>query len=321
MVAVDGDRLQLNGAVPFHQPDRRLPILLEQRAARYRDARALVQCHAAGDIGAEPHLRRRARQRDAHRIGAGRRISLRGEIADPPLRPDIWIADQVDFDRRVFPGRVLEERLGDIEDCLALARLCQADHHLPGAENLPGIGAYCGNNPVIVGFQLGVAEILAGLDLSGARRIELRLRGLEGLEGQIVLHPRGVAVLEELALAIFLALAPRLLGLRGRDLGFGDLEILTVLLRVEPAEEVTLLDRRPDIDRPLEDLAADPEPDIGLVARLYLAGERDRLPSLAGFDGHRAHRPDIGRRGLFFLFAGRQNQHQNESTDRSRRKR
>ena len=135
----------------------------------------------------------------------------------------------------------------------------------------------------------------------------------------IVLHPRRVAVLQELALAPFLGLAARHLGLRSRDLGFGDLEFLTVLLRVEPGEEVVLFDLRSDIDRPCEDLAVDPETDIRLVARLDLAGQRHRIAAFARLDGHGADRPDIGCRGLFFLFTGRQRQDQNEDADHCRR--
>src|SRR5208283_2597904 len=113
-----------------------------------------------------------------------------------------------------------------------------------------------------------------------------------------------MAILQEFALAEFLCPTAGHLGVRRRDLGLGDLKILAVLLGVEPSEEIPLLDLRSDIDRPLQDLAVDPEANIGLVARLYLAGQRERLSGLAGFDGHRAHRPDIRRCGLLFLVTG-----------------
>jgi hypothetical protein len=81
-----------------------------------------------------------------------------------------------------------------------------------------------------------------------------------------------VAILQQFPLAVFLGLAPRHLGLSRGNVGFGDFEVLLELLWVEPRQEVALFDRRPDINRPLEDLAVDPEADIGLMARLYLAG-------------------------------------------------
>ena len=71
-----------------------------------------------------------------------------------------------------FFGGVLEGRLGDVEDGLAFSRLRQFDDHLAGADHLPGIGADRADDPVIVGFEIGVVEFLAGLDLAGARGIE-----------------------------------------------------------------------------------------------------------------------------------------------------
>ena len=87
-----------------------------------------------------------------------------------------------------------------------------------------------------------------------------------------------MAVFQEFALAVFLGLAPGHFGFGCRDLGFRDLEVLPVLLRVEPGEEIVLLDLRPDIDGPFEDLAVDPKAEIGLIAGLDLAGQRYLLP-------------------------------------------
>lgn len=62
------------------------------------------------------------------------------------------------------------------------------------------------------------------------------------------------------------SVAARHLGLGRAQVGFGDLDILAVLLRVEPRQQVTFLDRCSDIDRAGQDLAVDSEADIGLVA-------------------------------------------------------
>ena len=77
-----------------------------------------------------------------------------------------------------------------------------------------------------------------------------------------------MAVLYEFALAVFLGLAAGHFGFGCSDIGFGDLEVLAVLLRVEPGEEIALFDLCPDIDRPFEDLAVDAKAEIGLIARL-----------------------------------------------------
>ena len=62
---------------------------------------------------------------------------------------------------------------GHVEYRLALPRPRQANDHLSGADHLAGIGTDRGNDAVIVGLEFGVAEIFAGLNLLGARRIEL----------------------------------------------------------------------------------------------------------------------------------------------------
>ena len=73
----------------------------------------------------------------------------------------------------------------------------------------------------------------------------------------------------------------------------------------KPGEKLAVLDLRPDIDRPLQDLAVDPEPDIRLVARLDLAGQRHPLAALLHFDRDRPHRPDDRRRSLLLLVTSR----------------
>ena len=110
------------------------------------------------------------------------------------------------------------------------------------------------------------------MDQPGARRIALCQRGLVGPGRDIELDLRRMAFLVQFAFAVFLALAARHLRFRGREFGFGDFDILTVLLRVEPGKKIALLYRCPNINRPLEDFAVDPKADIGLVARLDLAG-------------------------------------------------
>jgi hypothetical protein len=64
--------------------------------------------------------------------------------------------------------------------------LGEADNHLTDADDLSRVRLDRANDPVIIRLHLGVAEILTGLDLPGARRVEFGLRGLEGLERLIV---------------------------------------------------------------------------------------------------------------------------------------
>jgi hypothetical protein len=217
--------------------------------------------------------------------------------------------------RRGFKGP-----FGDVEYRLALPRPRQADDHLSGTHHLSGISADRGDDTVIVGFEFGVAEILAGLNLLGARRIELCRCGLEGFQRLIVLDPRRMAILQQFALPRFLRLAAGHLGVRCGDLGFRDFEVLPILLRIEPGDQITFLHFRTNIDWPLENFAVNPKADIGLVTWLDLSGKRQRVPRLAEFNGDRAHRSDGLRRSLLFFVAGRQNRHQNESSSRPQRK-
>jgi hypothetical protein len=52
---------------------------------------------------------------------------------------------------------------------------------LPGANDLTGIGADRRYDTIIIRPQIGITKIFAGLDLLGAGRVELSLRGFEGL--------------------------------------------------------------------------------------------------------------------------------------------
>ncbi len=96
------------------------------------------------------------------------------------------------------------------------------------------MGADGADDSVIVGHEIGIAEIFAGWNLSGACRVSLGLRGFEYLHRLIVRDFCGVTIFQQFALPVFLGSAPRHFGICLRDLGFGDLEILAVLLRVEP---------------------------------------------------------------------------------------
>src|SRR5215472_133112 len=115
-------------------------------------------------------------------------------------------------------------------------------------------------------------------------------------------------VLQQFALAVFLGLTTRHLGLCCCNLGFGYFQVLAVLLGVEAGKEIALFYFCPDIDRPFEDLAIDPKADISLVARLDLASKRYPLPAFLEFYSDGTHRPDDRCRGLFFFVTSRQKQ-------------
>jgi hypothetical protein len=251
-------------------------------------------------------------------VGASGGVGLRRDVADLARGFYLGIADKVHCYGRVRRP-FLEGALGDVEDRLALPGLRQANDHLSGADDLSRIRPDRGDDSVVIGFQLGVGEIFARLDLPGARRVKLGLRGFEGLERLIVRHLRGVAIFQKLALAVLLSLAPRHLGFRDGNLGFCDFEVLAVLLRVETGKEIVFLHLCPDIDGPFEDLAVDAKAEIGLVARLDLAGQRHVLPPFLQRDRCGAYRSDGLRRSLLFFVAGRQRRQQNENTSRPQR--
>jgi hypothetical protein len=153
------------------------------------------------------------------------------------------------------------------------------------------------------------------LDLPGAYRVNLSLRGFEGLQRLIISDLRGVAIFQQFALAVFLSLTPRHLGLRFRNFGLRDFEVLPVLLRVEAREKIVLLDLGPDVDGPFEDLAVDPKAEIGLIPGLDLAGERHLLPRFLQLDRNSTHWPNGCRGGFLFFLATRYTPDEYESAD------
>jgi hypothetical protein len=130
--------------------------------------------------------------------------------------------------------------LGDIEHRHGARRAAPGERPFVRADDLSGIGADGADDPVIVSPQFGVAEIFTGLDLPGACRVSLSLRGFERLHRLIIRDLSGVAIFQQFALAVFLSLAPCHLGLRFRNFGLRDLEVLPVLQRVEAREKIVL---------------------------------------------------------------------------------
>jgi hypothetical protein len=84
--------------------------------------------------------------------------------------------------------------------------------------------------------------------------------------------------------------------LRDGNLGFCNLKVLFVLLRIEAGEDNACFHLRADIDGPFEDLAVDAKAEIRLIAWLDLAGQRHLLAPFLQLDRHGAHGSDGLRR-------------------------
>jgi hypothetical protein len=108
------------------------------------------------------------------------------------------------------------------------------------------------------------------------------------------------------------------LGLDCRQPGLRRLHLASCPLVVEPREEVASPDDRADIDRPGENLPADPKTQIGFVSRLDLTGLGQSLTDIEGFDRNHPDRPDC-RRQRGRLVASREQRHCQRCSDDNRK--
>ena len=132
------------------------------------------------------------------------------------------------------------------------------------------------DDPRGIGDQRGVAQLFACIGQlrlgSGQGTLTAAQRGLGG----VVFAAAGIAFGQE----FFLAhegggglLDPRLLG---HNLGLGRIDVGLQVLRVELGQDLPGRDAVAYVDHALDDLATHAKGQIGLHARLDIAGQRDR---------------------------------------------
>ena len=151
----------------------------------------------------------------------------------------------------------------------------------------------------------------ANRDLS-LGRLDLRAGGLPPLPGALVDGAGGEAALLELALALKLVLGLGGLTLGGHEIGFGRLERVLLVLRIETGDQLPGLHPVADIDVALEHAAGEAEGEPRLVLGGDPAGEHHRHAGRPLLDRDRAHGPDLGRPLLGLLAAGGERQQQRQ---------
>ena len=169
------------------------------------------------------------------------------------------------------------------DDCFLLAAMRQPRYGLTDRDNLSGLGEGRGDHAINVSLKIAIGELVAG-------ELERALRARESALGLIVrrlleieLGDRRVTALLQggIALQISSSLRP----VRGRrcKLGLRALDLQLQVLRIESRDHVAGAHAVADVDGARDDLAADPEREIGLdsgrAPRRRILGRRPRSRS------------------------------------------
>ena len=198
-VANRADLLQRHPLVITDQPHRRLAPGLGQRRPGQHDAIARAQ--AGGDHGAQVHLWRHVLQRHLDLEGAALRVDGRGDLAHLALGGHLRLAEE--GDGHVLALQLLvEQRFVDVEHGVTLALAGEGEDRHRGLHHLADFGVAAGDHAVGRGLQLGIGEHVAGV-------CGLGLGGVQGAAGGtqlglclVELAPAGVALGQQLALAL-----------------------------------------------------------------------------------------------------------------------
>ena len=193
--------------------------LQERGGGQGRDLLALG-FGAADDDGAEAHLRRRRRQRDPHLVGARGAVGHRRDLADGAGDRHVGLRLQPYLDRHA-ERRTRDIRAGDGEDRLALGIARDLDHHLPCLHDLPRVRAGRGDDAIVRGKQLGVAELVLGDAKIRFGRLHGRLGAPQRLQQFVVDGARRVALVGEDAIAFLLCRDPGERRPGGGEVGLG----------------------------------------------------------------------------------------------------
>ncbi len=170
---------------------------------------------------------------------------------------------------------------------------------LTGRDDLPGIGEGGGDDARGVGAQFGVLRLVAGDGRLRAGGIAARGGGVERIAALVVRGLADVLLGEQLAVAFVLVAREGVVGLGLRDLRLRRRRVEPQVLGIEPREQVALVHAFAEIGRAREQLAADAERDVRLIARTDLAREHREKVTAAGLRAHHLHWPhrlDLFRR-------------------------
>ena len=186
---------------------------------------------------------------------------------------------------------------------------------LSDRDHLARLGERRRDDAVGVGFQFGVAELVAC-------ELERALGALDAAFGFVLrqllaveVRDRREAALAQCHVALMIGGGLRLVGGRGGKLGGRAFGLQLRVLRVEPRHDIAGVHAVADIDDARDDLAGDAEAEIGFMPRPHHADEFAR--GVFAFEGdalhlHRALALDRGRgRGL----AAGEQQHHGEGSE------
>ena len=101
-----------------------------------------------------------SRDGEARRVGAGRGVGLRRELAQPGIEAAAALRPQLD--RRGGLARLAEPGLRQRHHGFLLAVVGEPRHRLADGDDLAGLGQGRGDHAVGVGLEVGIAERIAG---------------------------------------------------------------------------------------------------------------------------------------------------------------
>ncbi len=149
----------------------------------------------------------------------------------------------------------------------------EACHRLADGDDLSGFGRRRGDDAVGVGFEFGISELIAGEFERALRARQPALGLVVGRLLAIEIGNGGVATRFQGVVALQVGGGLCQAGGRGGQLRLRALDLQRQVLRVEPRNDIAGTHPVADIHDAGDDLAADPEGEIGLVAGAHDADE------------------------------------------------
>lgn len=184
------------------------------------------------------------------------------------------VALRPEFDRhRLADAETFEAVFRQADQHLAFAVGGQAEDRLSGRHHLAHLDAPAGDHAILGRAQHGVAGLVVGDVEFGADLLQPRLAGAVAVLDVLELGMADQVAVEQGAVAPVLGAHGLQVGLGGTDLGPRRLQLQAHVLGIEFGQGLVLLYPLADFHQPADDLAADAEGQLRLVAGADLAGK------------------------------------------------
>ena len=144
--------------------------------------------------------------------------------------------------------------------------------HLAGLNDLADFGPLFRDHAGGIGFEFRVAQLFFGGFQSGFRRIQLRFRCLQLAQGEIVFIARYHPIRQQFLLTSFEGFRLVKSGSRRGEVGLRGVPGVAFDFGIQQRHRLPGFDHVADPDFPLDDLSANPEGEIDLVACAQMAG-------------------------------------------------